>query len=171
MNATDFNQAVIGVYPSLQPYAIRLTRDMQDAMDLVQDTVVKAFTNRDKYRHDSNLKAWLLTMMRNIFINGYRKRSRRNTVVDNSENGYLLASSALVDNEAFANFARADIDRAIKQIPYEYRRPITMRYEGYKYQEIADEMKVPLGTIKSRIFLARKRLTELLQAYGDGSLN
>lgn len=167
MNGSEFNQAVLHNYDYLQPYAIRLTRDMQDAMDLMQETVLKAFSNREKYRHDSNMKAWLLTMMRNIFINGYRKKVRQNTVFDHSENGYLLANNATVKNQAQSNITQEDIQNAINQIPEEYQQPIRMRYAGYKYQEIAEEMNVPLGTIKSRIFLARQRLSELLHVYRE----
>jgi len=165
MSTRDFNHAVTDIYPTLNPYAIRLTKNVQDAKDLIQETVLRALKNKEKYRHDSNLKAWLLIMMRNIFINGYRKKAKRNTVLDDSDNSYLLAAAKRVDNDALSNFVIDDIMRAISKIPETYQVPLMMMYEGYKYQEIAEAIDVPLGTVKSRIFWARKKLVDDLKVY------
>ena len=90
MSAIEFNRSITGMYGSLKPYAVKLTRSLEDANDLLQETILKALTNRDKYRHNTNLKAWLYTIMRNIFINNYRKKVRQNTIFDNTDQSEIL---------------------------------------------------------------------------------
>lgn len=166
MSAIEFNRSITGMYGSLKPYAVKLTRSLEDANDLLQETILKALTNRDKYRHNTNLKAWLYTIMRNIFINNYRKKVRQNTIFDNTDQSYLMNTAKTVNNDAPSNFVVEDIDRALEDLPDRYRTPFWMMYQGFKYHEIADALDVPLGTVKSRIFLARKQLSDTLETYG-----
>ncbi len=166
----EFDRAVIELRSAIKPYAVKLTQNTHDAEDLVQETMLKAFKNRDKYRKDTNLKAWLVVIMRNLFINGYRKRSKRRVIHDNTPNNYIISSNNKEDNKALPNLMFDDIYKMVMSIPETLSRPLMMMYEGFKYQEIADATGVPLGTVKSRIHLARQRLSEQLVGYRRGQL-
>lgn len=165
MTATEFNGSVIKLSRTLRPYALSLTKDMEAAKDLVQDTILKALSSRDKYRYNTNLKAWLSTIMRNLFINGYRRKARQNTFLDTSENEYLLNNTRTEDNRGLSHLIINDIEREIEKLPDGYREPFLLSFNGFKYQEIADALGIPLGTVKSRIFLARKQLGDNLTTY------
>ncbi|MGB0839257.1 MAG: RNA polymerase sigma factor [Chitinophagales bacterium] len=162
----NFKTAIIELKSAILPYAIKLTGNQHDAEDLLQETVLKALKNEDKYRRDTNLKAWLLVIMRNLFVNEYRKKKKRNTILDKSANNYLIDSGHLtVSNKANSNFILEDIWKAIREIPSKLAEPFLMMCDGFKYQEIAEATGVPLGTVKSRIFLARQRLSKSLVTY------
>ena len=104
--------------------------------------------------------------MKNIFINNYRKKIKRNTILDNSDNQYFLDSvSHTTTNDAEMAFVRKDIDQAILSLSSEFRVPFMMHHKGYKYHEIAEKLNLPLGTVKSRIFFTRKALKEKLSQY------
>ena len=147
-------------------FAFMLTSNRDDAYDLLQDTTLKALDNQDKYADNTNFKGWVFTIMRNIFINNYRRQVRAATVVDTTENLYLLnlsQDSGLESPEG--TFGAREITEAINEFADEYRIPFSMHVAGYKYNEIAEKMHLPLGTVKSRIFLARKRLQERFADY------
>ena len=140
-------------------FAYMLTSNRDDAYDLLQDTTLKALDNEDKYTDNTNFKGWVFTIMRNIFINNYRRTARAATVVDTTENLYhlnLSQDSGLESPEG--SFHASEITDAIDEFPEEYRVPFSMHVAGYKYNEIAEHMHLPLGTVKSRIFFARKKL-------------
>jgi len=167
MDTPQFTQAMRQHESPLTSYAFSLTKDYHNAHDLMQETYVRAITNSEKFTEGTNLKAWLLTIMRNIFINDYRRRVKHNTVLDKTDNLYLINSSQdFARNEAEDSFVMQDLQRAIKTLSAEYRVPFLRHHQGYKYQEIADEMRLPLGTVKSRIFFARKQIKDQLQAMG-----
>jgi RNA polymerase sigma factor (sigma-70 family) len=110
---------------------LRLTRDSDDANDLVQDTLVKAYTNREKYSDGTNLKAWLFTIMKNTFITQYQRMVRRNTFIDTTENLHFINSSeSLQDNGAIASFMREDIEKAFELTEEMYRVPFLMYFQG-----------------------------------------
>ncbi|HMU98125.1 MAG TPA: RNA polymerase sigma factor [Chitinophagales bacterium] len=163
MMSNVFNNKVSEARGVLKPFAIKLTRDITDAEDLVQETVYKAIVNYEKFQTGTNLKAWLYTIMKNIFINDYRKKVSRNVIVDNTPNAYLLNSSITISNNAERAFVMEDINLALQKISAELRVPFLMHYKGYKYKEIADKLNLPLGTVKSRIFFARKDLAQILE--------
>jgi RNA polymerase sigma-70 factor (ECF subfamily) len=164
MTQIEFNSLVAESTKTLKPFAINLTRDSEAADDLLQETVYRALVNHDKFSEGTNLKAWLFTIMRNIFINNYRRMVKRNTIIDTTDNMYYLNSSASVTkNQAVNDFVMEDLQRAVTSLSDEYRVPFVMHYEGYKYHEIADHLKLPLGTVKSRIFFARKELKAFLK--------
>lgn len=166
MANTNFSNDVVGLQSSLKPFALKLTRDMDDAEDLIQETMFRAFSNEDKFQSGTKLKAWLYTIMKNIFINNYRKKIKRNTIVDNSDNQYFIDSvSHTTTNDAEMAFVRKDIDQAILSLSNEFRVPFMMHFKGYKYHEIAEKLNLPLGTVKSRIFFTRKALKEKLSHY------
>jgi len=168
MAKLDFSTKVIGLHSSLKPFALKLTRDMDDAEDLVQETMFRAFSNEDKFENGTKLKAWLYTIMKNIFINNYRKKVKRNTIIDTTDNTYYLDSHAHATvNAGELSFVNKDIQDAILGISNEFRVPFMMHYRGYKYHEIAEKLNLPLGTVKSRIFFARKALREKLRQYDN----
>lgn len=147
-------------------FAYMLTSNRDDAYDLLQDTTLKALDNEDKYAEGTNLKGWVFTIMRNIFINNYRRVSRAATVIDTTDNQYLINLPAEAARETpDGTFTANEITAAINAFSDEYRIPFSMHVAGYKYEEIAKEMNLPLGTVKSRIFAARKRLQERFADY------
>lgn len=166
MATLNFNQMLINNADYLKPFALSLTRDNETARDLMQETMYRALSNHDKYHAGTNIKAWLFTIMRNIFINDYRKKSRQNTVFDHTANDYLINyNQQAVANNADTNLSLKDIQQAIGQLPDIFRNPFVMYFEGYKYNEIAEHLNEPLGTIKSRIHFARKLLKEQLNRF------
>ena len=164
MAVIDFQSEVKTATVVLKPHAMRLTRDINDAEDLIQETIVRALTNEDKFQEGTNIKAWLFTIMKNIFINDYRKKSKRNTVIDTTDNLYYLNASTTISNAGERAFVMNDIRNALMKISNELRVPFLMHYKGYKYHEIAEQLNLPLGTVKSRIFFARKELKDMLTA-------
>jgi RNA polymerase sigma factor (sigma-70 family) len=143
---------------------------MDDAKDLVQETMLKALTNREKFKTGTNIKAWLYTIMRNTFINNYNKIVKRSSNVDSSEYlQYLNTDDSFVTyNKGVSSFVKSDIDDAIQHLNEEHRTPFMMYYVGYKYLEIAEKLKIPIGTVKNRIHIARKELKSALSIYSQG---
>jgi RNA polymerase sigma-70 factor (ECF subfamily) len=156
----------LGLQSNLLNFAYLLTSNRDDAYDLLQDTTLKALDNEDKYVENVNFKGWVFTIMRNIFINNYRKGVRSSTIIDQTEDLYHLN---LPQESGFetpeGSIAAKEITSAIYSFPEEYRVPFSMHVAGYKYNEIAEKMNLPLGTVKSRIFFARQRLQEMLKEY------
>jgi RNA polymerase sigma-70 factor (ECF subfamily) len=145
----------------LKPFAINLTRDSEAANDLFQDTLYKALVNRDKFNVGTNIKAWLFTIMRNIFINNYRRKAKQKTIFDNSPNDFLINQNQVsINNSAESAIKTKEINKMIKELPEIYKTPFLLYFDGYKYNEIAEVLVEPLGTIKSRIHFARKLLKE-----------
>jgi RNA polymerase sigma factor (sigma-70 family) len=166
MSAIEFNQIIINNAEYLKPFAITLTRDNETAKDLIQETMYRALANREKYNVGTNIKAWLYTIMRNIFINDYRRKAKQNTILDNSINEFLLNSNQLsIANTAESNLKIKEIYQAVHHLPDIFRNPFMLYFDGYKYNEIATLLKEPLGTIKSRIHFARKLLKEQLTRF------
>ncbi|MDE5584719.1 MAG: RNA polymerase sigma factor [Muribaculaceae bacterium] len=165
-NTSSFINKLIGLQGNLMNFAYQLTSNRETAEDLVQDTTLKVLDNEEKYVDNVNFKGWVLTIMRNIFINNYRRQVRSATIIDTSEDLYHLnisQESGLATPEG--TFATKEISKAIREFSDDYRIPFSMYVAGYKYSEIADHMHLPLGTVKSRIFFARKRLQETLKDY------
>ena len=166
MSAVEFNQMLLTNADSLKPFAITLTRDTETAKDLLQETLYRALANREKYLAGTNIKAWLYTIMRNIFINNYRRTARQQTIFDNTANDYLINSRQVATaNDAEINLSRKDIENAIHALPGLFRDPFMLYFEGYKYHEVAEILKEPLGTIKSRIHFARKLLKQQITRF------
>jgi RNA polymerase sigma-70 factor (ECF subfamily) len=166
MATTEFNDMLADNADFLKPFAVNLTKDSEAANDLYQETLYKALANHEKYNAGTNIKAWLFTIMRNIFINDYRRKSKQRTVFDNSGNDYLInLNQATVSNAAESSLRMKEIIEAIHQLPEIFKVPFRLYFDGYKYQEIADLLIEPLGTVKSRIHFARKLLKERLTRY------
>jgi len=165
MTSKEFTLALDGLSQPLRAFAYKLTQNHEEANDLLQETVLKAFSNREKFKYGTNLKAWLYTIMKNTFITNYQRMMRRSTFIDTTENYHFLNSTATIDNQAFANFNIGDIKSAIKRLDDSYKTPFVMYFRGYKYLEIADKLDLPLGTVKNRIHLARKELQKSLKSF------
>ncbi|MDE6535328.1 MAG: sigma-70 family RNA polymerase sigma factor [Muribaculaceae bacterium] len=151
---------------NLLNFAYMLTGNRDDAYDLLQDTTLKVLDNEEKFAENVNFKGWVFTIMRNIFINNYRRVVRSATVIDQTEDLYHLNSSqdSGIDSVE-GSYSAGEIMAAINSFSDDYRIPFSMHVEGYKYNEIAEKMHLPLGTVKSRIFFARQRLQEMLADY------
>lgn len=167
MTQLEFNHAVQTQYKPLRGYAMKLVQDVEDANDLVQETMLKAFKNKDKFAEGTNLKGWLYVMMKNIFINNYRRMVNSNIFSDDTENQYYINSlNNSGKNGAESRLALNDIHHAIDQLSENLKRPFLLSYEGYKYEEIANSLSIPLGTVKIRIHNARQKLQKTLLGYG-----
>ncbi len=165
-NKESFKQRLVGLQGNLLSFAYQLTTNREAAEDLLQDTTLKALDNEEKYVDNVNFKGWIFTIMRNIFINNYRQTVRKATVINQTEDLYHLnisQDSGLDTPEG--SFAVKEISAAVNAFSPEYREPFSMFLAGYKYNEIAEKMNLPLGTVKSRIFFARKKLREQLKDY------
>ena len=166
MEATTFQNRLMGLQANLLNFAYMLTSNRDDAYDLLQDTTLKALDNREKYVDNTNFKGWVFTIMRNIFINNYRRIARSATVIDQTEDCYHLNLSQDSGLESpDGSYTAAEITSAINEFPEKYRVPFSMHVAGYKYNEIAEKMNLPLGTIKSRIFFARQELQKRFADY------
>ena len=161
-----FESKLLSLQSNLLNFAYMLTSNRDDAYDLLQATTIKALDNEDKYVDNTNFKGWVFTIMRNIFINNYRKTVRSATIVDTTEDLYHLN---LPQESGFetpeGSVAEGEITAAINNLADEYRIPFSMYVAGYKYNEIGEQMNLPLGTVKSRIFFARKQLQDVLKDY------
>lgn len=165
-NKPTFKSSVLGVQANLLSFALKLTLNRDEAHDLVQDTTLKALNNEEKFVDNANFKGWMLTIMRNIFINNYRKSARENTMIDTSEDLYhlnLQQDSGVVTPEGA--YAIGEISSILAGFPEDYREPFSLHVDGYKYEEISQRLSMPLGTVKSHIFFTRKRLREILKDY------
>ncbi len=166
MGPEKFQSNLMSLQSNLFNFAMMLTSNRDDANDLLQDTTLKALDNQEKFAEGTNFKGWVFTIMRNIFINNYRRASRAATVVDTTENLYHLNLSQDSGLEApEESYTAQEITEAINQFSDDFRIPFSMHIAGYKYNEIAEKMNLPLGTIKSRIFFARKKLQERFADY------
>lgn len=166
LSSKKMEESLVGLQNNMQNYALMLTANKDSARDLCQETILKALANFDKYYDNVNFKGWVFTIMHNIFVNNYRQALRQKTILDHTDNLLLLN---LPQNSAFNNaesdYAYAEIIKAIHSLDEQYKTPFSMHFSGYRYLEIAEIMELPVGTVKSRIFFARKRLQEILIDY------
>ena len=159
MNTYSFRKDLLAVQEELLRFAYKLTADREEANDLLQETSLKALDNEDKYEPDTNFKGWMYTIMRNIFINNYRKIVREQTFVDQTDNLYHLS---MPQDSGFASTEGA---YDLNSLPRDYKVPFSMHVSGFKYREIAERLGLPLGTVKSRIFFTRQKLQEELKDF------
>jgi len=162
----EFNSMVTRQTSSLKMYALHFTHDTDDANDLVQDTILKAITDYNKFKEGANLKGWLYTIMKNTFINNYRRFVKISSFVIKSDD---ISSTNLMysatHNQGEPKFVMDDIKNALGKLPEEYYVPFTMHFDGHKYHEIAEHLTIPIGTVKTRIHVARKLLKKSLKPY------
>ena len=166
MTAVEFNHKVLSLKDNLRYFAYSLTANHEDADDLIQDTFLKAITNKDKFDPATNLKAWVYTIMKNTFINKYRKDTKVNTIIDNTRDLYFLNNSDSADLiSPESQYSLSELEKVIDALEDEHRIPFQMHFQGYKYKEIAESLHLSIGTVKSRIFFSRKKLISKLKDY------
>jgi len=165
MTTTDFNQNLMCLEIKLKRFALKLTTSREDAMDLCQETLYKAMVYRHKFTHD-NMQAWVFTIMRNIFINDYRKKIKNQTRLEDKD--HILESYQEIGNEESNPLTTQyyqEIKGYITTLNKESRIPFLLHIRGFKYREISQILQIPLGTVKTRIFQGRQQLIKLLEAY------
>ena len=168
MNALQFQKKLLSMQENMMNFALMLTANRDDAQDLMQDTTLKVLDNQEKFVDNINFKGWVLTVMRNIFINNYHKIVRTQTVVDQGVDLYNLD---VVNDSGFdspdGSYQIQEITKAINGLNNELKVPFSMFLSGYKYNEIADKLDVPLGTVKSRIFFRSTRITKSFKRFSS----
>lgn len=168
MNTVTMEKELLSIRPGLYDYARHLTPCVEDAEDLVQETMYKVLNNAKMFVSENNFKGWVYTILKNIFINDYRKNAKRGQINDVTPNGYFLNLTNVYTQETpDMVLSVKEIDSIIAQFSDELRVPFKYYLNGYPYQEIADKLSIPLGTVKSRIFFARKKLQKLLKDYRE----
>lgn len=166
MSTPEFNEQMLTFKTPLRYFAISLTADSDDADDLLQDTMLKALLYKDKYADSTNLKAWLYTIMKNTFINNYRRNTKTLQIIDKTKDLYFLnIPQSNSEVSPISQLSEKDILGHIEALEEDLRIPFVRYFEGYKYKEIADALNIPIGTVKSRIFLARKKLIVSLKDF------
>lgn len=165
-SANNFEGKLMDLQNNMLNFALTLTPNREEAKDLLQETTLRALDNKEKYYENVNFKGWIFTIMHNIFVNNYRRIVRIQTMVDQTDNLYHLN---LPQDSGFDTpegaYTMNEINKAINSFSDEYKVPFSMHVSGFKYEEIAQKLGLPIGTVKSRIFFARKRLQELLKDY------
>ncbi|MBC6400461.1 MAG: RNA polymerase sigma factor [Ekhidna sp.] len=168
MTNLEFGYKIEGLTSNLKPYALKLTKDKDEADDLLQETVFKAYSNREKFQEGTNLKAWMYTIMKNTFITNYQRMVRRKTFIDTTDNNHFINTNInQLENRASGNFVLRDVNKAINNLKDMYRAPLMMYFRGFRYHEIAKKLEIPIGTVKNRIHIARKELKEVLSIYAN----
>ena len=161
----NFDSMITPYRAKLKAYAMGFTNDEENANDLMQDTLLKAFTYFAKFKPETNFRAWLFTIMRNTFINDYRRNARTQKVMSTTEE---ISSSQLLHsasrNQGEQKFINGDIEKALSSLPANLYDPF-MRY--FEYHEIAEEFDMPIGTVKTRIHYARMHLKKYLKVYEE----
>ncbi len=170
MTAIEITKEIGKLEKNLFEFALKLTKDKVEADDLYQETAYRAIKNSHQFKPNTNLKGWLITIMRNIFINAYRRKRIRQTFQDGSANNYLLESlNNSVTNDGAIIVDYEELRSLINKLEDFYKVPFILAYQGYKYDEIATELNIPLGTVKSRIYMAKRQLRALIKAYYGAS--
>ncbi|MDR0659940.1 MAG: RNA polymerase sigma factor [Prevotellaceae bacterium] len=164
MEANTFQAELMNLHPNLERFAVSLTSNSEDAKDLAQETILKALIYWEKYQNNTNLKAWAFTIMKNTFINSYRKTIKHGMVLDGSDNQYLMNNSQTWLTPE-SDIIQDEVYYKISKLEPEFRIPFQMHTLGYKYKEIAEKLNLKIGTVKSRIFFSRQKLIEALKDY------
>lgn len=170
MTTIEFNTRISQIKDSLESYSMSLTRNKEDAEDLLQDTYVKALTNKSKFDPSTNIKTWTYVIMKNTFINNYRKSKRQKTIFDNTNDYYHLNSSNIKNSGGpDSEYEKQEILHKITEIDNEQDSVFMLNLQGYKYKEIAEKANIPIGTVKSRIFATRRKLSETYNQYNTSA--
>ncbi|MEO1033906.1 MAG: RNA polymerase sigma factor [Bacteroidota bacterium] len=165
MKTANFESQITNLVQELHKYSRNFSRDHEESQDLVQDTILRALTYQSRFKENTNLKGWLYTIMRNIFINKYRKTKYDQTYLDNTETSYHLnVPDNYTHHSPDRNYEYAEMWKNADTINPRWLTPFKLHTSGYSYIEIADQLSVPLGTVKNRIFMARKELQKQLAA-------
>lgn len=157
----EFNQQLLDMQQNLKIFASMLSYTEEDAEDLTQDTIIKAISNKEKFRDKQNIRAWVFTIMKNLFINSYRRNGNyRKIILKASESDNMVSWDKCKIEDTDSCVHIGELWDAVERLDNKYRFPFVYHIKGYKYREISELMNLPIGTIKSRIYYARKSLTE-----------
>ena len=162
MSTYEFQQHLLSLRQQLFYFALSLTRDRETAQDLLQESMLRALTYREKFQDNTNFKAWLYTIMKNTFINDHRKGKRTDALMGRVENEQLRASRVATAASTESAVKLREITSSLARLDDCFREPFRMHHDGFKYHEIADRLGIPIGTVKSRIHQARHRLIDML---------
>ena len=163
MTATEFTHQIISYQNRLQRFAYSLVSDRDDALDLVQETYLKAISYREKLSDYSNLRVWVMTIMKNIFINNYRRKNKARDIMNEKYAVAKNLDSGFESTESY--YTQNEINKSVDSLSDDLKKPFAMYVDGFKYREIADELSINIGTVKSRIHTARQRLMESLKDF------
>ena len=164
MSTLEFNHLVTLHSSHLKGFAIHFTKNTEDAEDLIQDTLFKALRYKDHFQDGTNFKGWLYTIMRNIFINGYKRKKLQQQVSQATQQDFIM-NSIPSEDAVNGGMDYQEMTKSIANLPQEYKKPFQMYLDGYHYDEIAQNMEIPIGTVKSRIFHARQKLMQTLKDF------
>ena len=145
-------------------YALQLTEDREDALDLVQETSFKALNNRNRLHNNDHIRAWLYTILKNTYINYLRSSHYRQLIHDSEELNNYTAAGDGANGAPYEQLEKKELYEIIGMLPGAYEKPIKMFLSGYSYKEIADQMGIPIGTVKSRIHLGKKQIRRVYTA-------
>ncbi|HEX8547967.1 MAG TPA: RNA polymerase sigma factor [Cytophagaceae bacterium] len=166
MTTVEFNNLIYSASKSLKYPALKFTHNSEDANDLIQETLLKAIKNKNKFKQGTNIKAWLYIIMKNTFISGYHKTSKRNSIVDPIDDEYALTGPTTISyNDGASKVNLDEINKAINKLDKVFKEPFMMHFSGFKYEEIAEKLNIPMGTVKNRIHVARKTLMQDLKDF------
>ncbi|MCB0791474.1 MAG: RNA polymerase sigma factor [Flavobacteriales bacterium] len=162
MSTIEFQEQLVSLHRPLLHFALGLTKDRANAQDLVQESMLRALLYRDQFQENTNFKAWLYTIVRNTFINEHRRAKRKQAMMESVERTRDTVRRVQTPATTESTMVRSEIDRSLRSLDPAFGIPFTMHHEGFKYQEIAERMQIPIGTVKSRIHQARHRLMDRL---------
>lgn len=167
MTQVQFDNNLLALKDQLSYFALSLTANRDEANDLIQETFLKALAFRDKFVTDMNFSGWVFTIMKNSFINNYRRRAKekelfKNNFLDNYGSTSMIKSYYSTESDSGSDYDFNYIRMIINALEDEFKIPLNMFLDGYKYHEIAKYLNIPLGTVKSRIFLSRKKILKIL---------
>ena len=166
MEASNFEDQLVQLRPILYHFTKKFTRDKDESWDLVHDTILKALSHKSKFRDEIIFKGWLYTIMRNTFINKYRKEVRMKiSKGERTDFQYLNIEETHTYNKPENSAQIKEVWAKINSIKEELSKPFKMYTSGYKYHEIAEYLELPLGTVKNRIFQARQEIQKQLPGY------
>jgi RNA polymerase sigma-70 factor, ECF subfamily len=163
MTAIEFTHQIISYQNRLQRFAYSLVSDRDEALDLVQETYLKAISYHEKLSDYSNLRVWVMTIMKNIFINNYRRKNKARDIINEKRAIAKSINSGFESTESY--YMQNEINKSVDSLNEELREPFVMYVDGFKYREISDELNLNIGTVKSRIHTARQRLMESLKDF------
>jgi RNA polymerase sigma-70 factor (ECF subfamily) len=164
MTTLQFNDSLLGLQDKLRYFALSLTSNDEDAHDLLQETTLRALTYRSQFVNNSNFKSWMFTIMKNTFINNYRRNKKSRNTFDGSEDAIRLANKTSYESDTPDTIQSVnELTLTIERLDDEFKVPFKMHTEGFKYKEIAEKLDLPIGTVKSRIFFTRKKLQTMLK--------
>ncbi len=168
MTTTEFNKNIAVIESLLFGFAMKLTRNKENAKDLMQETLMRCFDKRDRFTMGTNFKSWVTTVMYNSYINHYRKRKTRNKLVKPIENFSYLVENKSVEGNAYSIIMMKELKKMIGNLDDDNKIPFKLYLEGFQYDEIAKKLSIPMGTVKSRIYYARKKLQSAIKnRYSD----